>query len=248
MLLRRQNCCIQFQSNPKPEIDTTAPHGGKGRRRKKVGDFDGWIAKNTKRYTRLRNQTHKRNAAVCLCLDVRERARSSSLRSCRPRENAVRKGSSEQELCQCPCGWRTLQSIIHSFTMWAWWMPLLDETLRILLHSFIFEGRLGCPLWMEKLYVTSSFIHEATLEGLWRALLMKNSTIFFIHLGGEFGWVKNSTKLHSFIHEVTLDAPCGWNSSLIVYLWIELGMPSWMKKTLQNFFIHSQRNLAGPCW
>jgi len=48
--------------------------------------------------------------------------------------------------------------------------------------------------------------------------------------------MKNSTKLHSFIYEVTLDAPCGWNSSLFVYLWVELGMPSWMKKTLQNFF------------
>jgi hypothetical protein len=42
-------------------------------------------------------------------------------------------------------------------------MPLVDEKLQILLHSFIF---VGMPLWMEKLYITPSFIHEATLEGL----------------------------------------------------------------------------------
>lgn len=201
MLLRRQNWCIRFQSNPKPEIDTTAPHGGKGRRRNKVGDFDGWIVKNTKRCTLLQNQTHKRNSAVCLCLDLRERARSSSLRSCRPLENAVCKGSSEEELCQCPCGWRTLQSIIHSFTMWAWWMPLVDETLRILLHSFIFEGRLGCPLWMEKLYVTSSFIHEATLEGL--CWIREH---FFIHSGGEVRCPCRWRTLQSINHSFTRSA------------------------------------------
>lgn len=201
MLLRRQNWCIRFQSNPKPEIDTTTPHGGKGRRRNKVGDFNGWIVKNTKRCTLLQNQTHKRNSAVCLCLDLRERARSSSLRSCRPLENAVCKGSSEEELCQCPCGWRTLQSIIHSFTMWAWWMPLVDETLRILLHSFIFEGRLGCPLWMEKLYVTSSFIHEATLEGL--CWIKKH---FFIHSGGEVRCPCRWRTLQSINHSFTRSA------------------------------------------
>jgi len=228
MLLRRQNWCIHFQSNPKPEIDTTAPHGGKWRRRDKVGDFDGWIAKNAKRYTPLQNQTLKRNSAICLCLDVRERARSSSLRSCRPRENAIRKGSSEKELCQCPCGWRTLQSTIHSFTMWAWWMPLVDETLRILLHSFIFEGRLVCPLWMEKLYVTSSFIHEATLEGLcW----IKEH--FFIHSGGELGcplWMKHS--IFFFIVYLTGKA---WDA--LVY-----------EKTLHKKFHSLRGDFGGSCW
>jgi len=246
MLLRRQNCCIQFQSNPKPEIDTTAPHGGKGGRRKKVGDFDGWIAKNTKRYTRLRNQTHKRNSAGCLCLDVRERARSSSLRSCRPCENAVRKASSEQELCQCPCGWRTLQSIIHSFTMWAWWMPLVDETLRILLHSFIFEGRFGCPLWMEKLYVTSSFIHKATLD-CW----IKEH--FFIHLGGELGCPCRWRTLQNFNHSFTRSAWMPFVDETLHILLHRLFNRQAChavvyEKTLQKKFHSLRGDFGGPCW
>jgi hypothetical protein len=115
---------------------------------------------------------------------------------------------------------KELYNLLHSFRRGVW----MDEELQKASFIHSLQGHLGCPLWMKfffiRLFMSRAWnalmdeknstkpLHSFTTRPS-RALLIKKTlqTSSFIRRRVWMpSWMKNSTKLHSFIYKASLDA------------------------------------------